>query len=274
MLHLNDTEFSHPDLHSTRISRDEADVKAFHDILESNWINPFSSDQQDLVCLSTGKLAPSDVERNLLCATQVGEDAYKSFSKQRLESSPPERKFHDTITKQKLKTFSDLNKKFKVQQGGSKEVVLRADRNLFAHMIVVAEIRDLQMSEVLQHPLGPLPWSPATSDGSLRKTNKSALAKEFQKNAFYAEDIGKPSACIIDGMSAVQKIKGDHKSFAEIALSLLSMILHESPDSERIDVVFDVYKEYSIKNTERSRGTTAIIGTQFKNIALRHKVQQ
>ena len=49
------------------------------------------------------------------------------------------------------------------------------------------------------------------------------------------------------------------------------MILYESPD---IWFVFDVYKEYSIKNTERSRGTTAIIGTQFKNIALRHKVQQ
>ena len=49
------------------------------------------------------------------------------------------------------------------------------------------------------------------------------------------------------------------------------MILYERPD---IWFVFDVYKEYSIKNTERSRGTTAIIRTQFKNIALRHKVQQ
>ena len=49
------------------------------------------------------------------------------------------------------------------------------------------------------------------------------------------------------------------------------MILYESPD---IWFVFDVYKEYSIKNTETSRGTTAIIGTQFKNIVLRHKVQQ
>ena len=46
--------------------------------------------------------APSDV------GMQLGEDAYKSLSKQRLESSPPERKFHDTITKYKLKTFSFL----------------------------------------------------------------------------------------------------------------------------------------------------------------------
>ena len=47
-----------------------------------NWINLLSSDQQDLVCLSTGKLASSDVGRDLLCATQVKEDAYKLFSKQ------------------------------------------------------------------------------------------------------------------------------------------------------------------------------------------------
>lgn len=96
----------------------------------------------------------------------------------------------------------------------------------------------------------------------------------MQKNALPTEDIGKPSVCIIDGMSVVLKIKGDHKSFAEIALSLLSMILHESPDSERIGVVFDVYKESSVKNTERSRKTSATIGTQFKNIAPGHKVQQ
>ena len=42
MLYLNDTELSHPDFHSTSISRGEADVKALQDILESNWINPFS----------------------------------------------------------------------------------------------------------------------------------------------------------------------------------------------------------------------------------------
>ena len=34
MLYLNDTEFSHPDLHSTTITRDKADVKALQDIVK------------------------------------------------------------------------------------------------------------------------------------------------------------------------------------------------------------------------------------------------
>ena len=55
-------------------------------------------------------------------------------------------------------------------------------------------------------------------DHSLTKTNKSVLDEELQKNRLPVVDIEKPSACIIDRMSVVQKIKDDHKSFAKIAL--------------------------------------------------------
>jgi len=48
-----------------------------------------------------------------------------------------------------------------------KEIVLKADRALFAQMIVIAEARQLSMKELFSHPLGPLPWSLAASDGSL-----------------------------------------------------------------------------------------------------------
>ena len=45
--------------------------------LESNWINPFSAEQQDLVCLSTGKVATQKIEEDLLGAKAIGEKAYK-----------------------------------------------------------------------------------------------------------------------------------------------------------------------------------------------------
>ena len=34
------------------------------------------------------------------------------------------------------------------------------------------------MQEVLSHPLGPLPWSLAATDNSLKNTLKTSLAKE------------------------------------------------------------------------------------------------
>lgn len=214
------------------------------------WTNPFDCQAQDLICLSTGKKATEEVALDLLQAKTVGESAYRKFSKERLEPNDSEVKFHDKMSKTKLKTFSHLNKKMKIGKG-TKDVVLKADRALFAHMIVIAEARKLSIKEVLKYPLGPIPWSLAAPDGSLRKTTKSTLAKELQKNTLEVETIPLQSACIIDGMAMVQKLRGDHKSFADVADTLLTMALREGFRSSRIDVVFDVYREISIKNIER-----------------------
>ena len=51
----------------------------------------------------------------------------------------------------------------------------------------------------------------------------------------------------------VKKIREDQKTFAEVADDMLSMVLHEGTDSQRIDVVFKVYRDSSIKNVEREK---------------------
>ena len=105
--------------------------------------------------------------------------------------------------------------------------------------------------------------------GLFAKTNKAALARELEKNVSASEVIPEPSATVIDGMSLVQKLKGNDKTFAELAETALSHVLHEGAKSSRIDVVFDVYKETSIKDVERvKRG--ADMGIQFKNISPGH----
>ena len=51
------------------------------------------------------------------------------------------------------------------------------------------------------------------------------------------------------------------------------MVLHEGASSKRIDVIFDVYRENSINNTEREhRG--AEYGNEFRNFQPDHMVQQ
>ena len=273
ILHLNSSSSSHNDLQQSRITRDEGDVKSLLSTFEI-WISPYQSEQQDLVCLSTGKVATPEIEHDLLKAKEIGEQAYRTFSEQRLESEPTKVKFHEKMTKLQLKTFSDLNKKMKVSRGTAKEVILKADRALFAQMIIIAETRQLKMKEVLSHPLGPLPWALASADGSLKKTSKSSLAKELQKDVPAAEIIPQPSACIIDGMALVQRLKGDQKTFSEVADSLISMALHEGANSNRIDVVFDVYLENSIKNAEREKRGSDQTGNEFRNIRPEHKLLQ
>ena len=107
----------------------------------------------------------------------------------------------------------------------------------------------------------------------MRKTNKASLAKELHKNVEVADAIPQPSACVIDGMALVQYLKGDKKTFAAVAETLLCRVLNEGGTSDRIDVVFDDYREESIKNAEReNRGDG--LGSEYRNIQAKHKVKQ
>ena len=128
------------------------------------------------------------------------------------------------------------------------------------------------MRDVLSHPLGPLLWTLANADGSMRKTNKAVLVRELEKHVLPAEPIPEHSATSIDGMSLVRKMKGNDQTFSQLAGSALTHILHEGVRSHIIYVVFDTYREDSINNAERSnRGSTT--GIQFRNMAPGHRIQ-
>ena len=177
--------------------------------------------------------------------------------------------FFDRLPRLNLKTF-DCTKQRKVKVKG-KEIILKSDNKLFAHMILVASSRNLSMKEVLKRPLGPMPWSLANTDGTPRKTNKAALARNLEANASPADEMESPPACIIDGMSVVQKMKGNKLTFEELAEHLLVSVLRIGAVSERIDVVFDVYQRLSIKGAERvMRGSETSI--RFTNIIPGHKI--
>ena len=52
-------------------------------------------------------------------------------------------------------------------------------------------------------------------------------------------------------MALVQKLKVDYLTFGEIPDKILSRVLREGEGSNRVDVVFDVYRDISIKSVER-----------------------
>ena len=66
-------------------------------MLDGSWINPFKSKQQDLVCLSTGKLAIPEIQKYFIWAEALREKAYATFRKNRLKSEPPKVKFCDNL---------------------------------------------------------------------------------------------------------------------------------------------------------------------------------
>ena len=57
----------------------------------------------------------------------------------------------------------------------------------------------------------------------------------------------------MDGMALVQQIKTTKMTYSQFATVLLKKVLSIGRDSSRIDVVFDVYLDNSIKGVERNR---------------------
>ena len=109
-------------------------------------------------------------------------------------------------------------------------------------------------------------------DGTVRKANKTPLNNTLEKPSSAVEEIPENSAFIIDAMGLVQRIKGNH-TFRDVAETLYRAIMAQRGCSNRIDVVFDVYREKSIKNAERkSRGNTG--SPIYKCILPNHRINQ
>lgn len=148
---------------------------------------------------------------------------------------------------------------------------MKADRSLFAHMIIISLNIYIPIKAVSKHPLSPLSCSLANSGGSQRKTN--TFARELENSMSPAKDIPTPSACIIHAMSVVHNLKGDGKTFVPLTNSTLKQAIYEGTDSVRNDIVFGVFRDTSIKNAELyNRGYNT--GIQWEDIGLGHTILQ
>ena len=74
------------------------------------------------------------------------------------------------------------------------------------------------------------------------ETNKSALARHLEKQVSPAYVIPKPSASIIDVMALLHKISVEKKTFGYLTEIIFASALKDGTSSERINVIFDVYK--------------------------------
>ena len=134
MVDSNRNCLRHPDVTSSRITKDEEDVEYLIDMYENIWLNPFTSEALDLCNLPTG------ASSNILTAKEKGDQVFVDFLTKQL-SGDRTMKFFDILPKIKLKSFSKLKSKKIVAK--DKEIMLKADKNLFRMMIVISQSRTL-----------------------------------------------------------------------------------------------------------------------------------
>ena len=213
------------------------------------WRNPLEA-SDELVVLSSGRIADENVKQDLT-AKEKGRQAFQSFINERLVTN--NKRFFDTLKKLKLRSFRDAKRKTSVR-AGKKNVIIKADRNLFACLLVIGQSRKIDLRELLTFELGPLPWYLALLDGMLAKTNKAALPKLLENGVECLESLPNPTTAYIRcNGTQLQLLVKIPKRFALLAEMLMKQVIAVTGRAMRIDFVADQYPDVSIKNTERDK---------------------
>ena len=215
--------------------------------------DPFSGEQTELLNISSGVEAESEVASSILQAEQLGEKQFSEFCQTNLFCGNPD--IFTKIKKNKLKTFS--SKRVVVKDGKGQQIEVKSCRNLFARLLVMSKTRDIDLKDLLSYCLGDYPLSLATVSGGLVKTAKAKMLEVLEgavdNPVVDGDHLGDANVLIVDAMAVLQTIKGKWRAFSEFADSVFAFLVKLSCQWKvvRLDFVADRYPETSIKNAER-----------------------
>ena len=252
--HLNfaSQKHKHKDLSPARIRKDENAVQSILSILQETFVHPFADLQ--LLSISRGIELEEVVAEKMLSAKGIGKELMITFNKQRLEEGHTLSIF-DRMKKQKLPTFSNIPLS-KAAKHKARLVAIESTKELFAKIFIIAQTRVVDLKELLSFPLIELPLSLSEPDGTLKKTAKSKLLHAVEGDTVPVDMLQEDHAFIVDGMAYVRQLKSSGLTFDQFSTKLLKAIVNGSPSASRLDVVFDVYFDTSIKDIERKRRST------------------
>lgn len=198
-----------------------------------------------------------EIQESLLGAEHLGQTQLKRFVDKRL-CEPPDSDQHlnlkSPIRKNKAKTFASLYEV--VQLSKNKQNTIKVDRQILQRLITAYRAgRKVDLDNILQHELMPIPPSLAATNGSLHSTNKSVLANILTKHVHTPADVPLqgPSCLVIDGQALVMALgkPPDTTTFGDYANKFTDTVLKMGAKYQRVDVVFDRYLVESIKTGTR-----------------------
>ena len=179
---------------------------------------------------------------------------------------------HEPTSQFRLQIFSRRTEK----GTNSRMIAQRADRNIFAKIVVMAQTRTFDMRLLFSHSLGPVPWPLTNADGTQVRTKKSALLAALEADVMPVEEVPTNAAHIVDTMALIQGMNAVSGTFSDFARSVFSRLLSSggkaasvSEAPQRIDFVCDQYFDHSIKNAERRRQAQAVCSEPLRMMILR-----
>ena len=232
------------DLHEKRIRKSRAQLDKLLAAIDEN-INPFDPDvpQKSLFNVSSGEAVSQEICDSLLTADVTGNQLREKFIN---ECSLDKDRFELPIKKAKVLKFLDAEPKKKIKVAGKVQEI-KMQRDLFCRLLGVAVDQKLDMGEVFRFPLTPMLLSLYHVDGSIYKTDMSALLKSLESQIKSCEP-SNVSLIVIDGFFVIHTIKEIPVQYGKIASKCLNVFLNH--DVKEIAVMFDSYFSPSIKDND------------------------
>ena len=246
-------EFSKP-----QTASDEKHIQAIITFIESNE-NPFqaSNSEEKLHNILTQEIMTPEIREDILQVQEKGLKLYKQFRKERFVKK--ELRLHDTIHRTNLKTCAHLRSS---KNDGLKSTAKKKRQSTSHQRVVdIARARGTAIELLLQFDVTPMP-SLFTEDGMVKKAIKSDLLRELEKSMVDSDlhripmlkETPMHTTYIFDMMANIRKLKtatlSDFGGFCNAAINFTQ---NSARHADRIDFVFDEYREESIKDSERAR---------------------
>lgn len=225
--------------------------------------NPFEEECTDPITLKSKVIFDENSCSSIKNCKSIGLKKYSSFVKERFVDKTVD--VMATITSNSLPLFRDIGKK-KKSKSSAKIKLLKSDCELFSKLFIAAQNRSGgDLNEFFKHKNQAFPPS-ISENGSIRLGTKSDILKSLEnldKSIFNFQPI--TTCAILDGPPIVHIVKKQSsKTFEEYARqNFVPYLRRQYENQERVDLVFDVYKEDSLKAHSR----------QERGIGMRQKVQ-
>ena len=165
---------------------------------------------RELFNISTGLHAKDAIKESLLNAVDTGKCMMQKFLRTSL-SDGQHGSFYNPIQRS-VKTFEDMQAKMKLKCRSGELIKGHIHPELvFRRALTLTKFReDVSVERVLSYPIGPVPTSFFHDDGTMRKCNKSDIAKELESVAGSVSSFSQfnlsSTVLIRDGMNLIESI--------------------------------------------------------------------
>ena len=227
------------------------DVKSIVRCIEERG-NPFTEDSSDLLTMHTKVIMPTEVVKSIMSAEEKGKQQCSSFAKR----EPTQ--FYEPIARNNIPLFSSASK-FQGRRKPSKVATAQEDINLFSRMYVSCQNRDGDMDTFFSHENHA--WPPSLVENGHMRTpeNKSDILSQLEPLGELHVLPPDVNVKVVDGAALVQSLdpkllKKKVKTFKEYSEQIfIPNVLKKLQSCERCDIVWDVYRQCSLKAHTRQQ---------------------